>query len=92
MDAVSVTSSLSTASAATLSSTPRARPSDADAQATKALQAQPLAAEAQQNELRSTQVLAEGQASERSRNEAERTRPSVNLNGQLVGTRVNTTA
>ena len=38
------------------------------------------------------QSVDETEAVDRARNEAERNRPTVNMNGQVVGTRVNTTA
>lgn len=58
----------------------RARPPEQDQQSQEA------------QKLASDRAQAERVAAESARTEAERTRPSVNTSGQIVGQRINTTA
>jgi hypothetical protein len=99
MDVSSVSSSLNsaliTASSANSQATLRTRQSEQDSQAQQSAQTQ-QSAQAQQpsrtQQAQSARPVDANEASARARSEAESNRPSVNTSGQVVGTRVNTTA
>ena len=62
-------------------------------QAEQTPQAQPTPPQPQSaNNLQTTQAVSETEKAAAARQEAEQNRPVVNTSGQLVGTRVNTTA
>ena len=93
MDVSSVSSSINSALAASLQSPARPRTAEQDQQAQQPIQAQstqqpPQAA--QTREAQGSSSSSERQAQEVT--EAEKNRPTVNINGQTVGTLVNTTA
>jgi hypothetical protein len=89
MEAGSVTSSINTASAAGLQAQVRTRQPEQDEQTQQSQQSQ----QAQRTQqAQSSQSVDESEAANRSPTEVEASRPTVNANGQTVGTRVNTTA
>jgi hypothetical protein len=67
----------------------RSRQPEPDPQTQQSQQAQQSQGAQQAQGSQSSQ---ESEAADRARAEAEKNRPSVNTNGQVVGTRVNTTA
>lgn len=77
MDIGSVSSSVSSLLTANAAAQSGYRPSEQTQQAQQA---------------QSALSVDEAEAADRARREAERNRPTVNMNGQVVGTRVNTTA
>ena len=94
MDVSSVSSSINSALAASLQSPARTRAAEQDQQAQQQLpqaqlaQPSPPVQGADQVQQSSSSVERQAQA----QTIAENNRPTVNLNGQTVGTRVNTTA
>ena len=88
MDVSSVSSSISAALAASVQAQTRARPAQPDAAQIQSTQ-QSQQAQGSQS-VQGTPAVDESEAS--ARVETEKTRPTVNINGQTVGTRVNTTA
>ena len=92
MEVGSVSSSLSSALASSLQAQARTRQAEPDQPVKSALS--PLQSDQTQStqQAQSTQSVDESESAARSRSETESTRPSVNVNGQVVGTRVNTTA
>jgi len=86
MEISSVSSSVNTLIATSVQPQVRAPQPEPDQQAQQSRPAQSTeqAQNSQSDEVR--------EAADRARAEAERSRPSVNSNGQTVGTRVNTTA
>ena len=89
MEAGSVSSSVNTASATALQAQVRARPPEQDEQTQQSQQSQ--RAQGTQ-ETQSNQSVEESRAADRAQSDVEGSRPTVNANGQTVGTRVNTTA
>ena len=90
MEISSVTSSIySTTSAQAVQMRARQLEQEQSLQQAPPAQSSPLQ---QTNEAPTTQVVNEAGQSASSQSEAERNRPVVNTSGQLVGTRVNTTA
>jgi hypothetical protein len=89
MEVASVSSSVSTLIAASAQAQVRAPQPEPDRQAQQTQQSR----QAQSTEpAQSSQSGDVREAADRARAEAERSQPSVNSNGQTVGTRVNTTA
>ena len=95
MEAGSVSSSINTASASALQAQVRARPPEQDEQTQQTQQSQ-QSQQSQQaqgtQETQSNQSVEESRAADRAQSDVEGSRPTVNANGQTVGTRVNTTA
>ena len=89
MEVSSVSSSVSTLIAANAQAQVRAPQPEPDRQARQAQQSQPAQSTEQAQNNQSGEVR---EAADRALAEAESNRPSVNSNGQTVGTRVNTTA
>lgn len=91
MEVGSVSSSLYT-STQNVQAQARTRQPEQAEQDPQALQSQPSQQTAQSEQARPAQNASESESTVSAQVEAERNRPTVNLNGQLVGTRVNTTA
>ena len=89
MEAGSVSSSVNTASATALQAQVRARPPEQDEQTQQSQQSQQAQGT---QETQSNQSVEESRAADRAQSDVEGSRPTVNANGQTVGTRVNTTA
>lgn len=89
MEAGSVSSSINTASASALQAQVRARPPEQDEQTQQSQQSQQAQGT---QETQSNQSVEESRAADRAQSDVEGSRPTVNANGQTVGTRVNTTA
>ena len=89
MEAGSVSSSINTASATALQAQVRARPPEQDEQTQQSQQSQQAQGT---QETQSNQSVEESRAADRAQSDVEGSRPTVNANGQTVGTRVNTTA
>ena len=89
MEAGSVSSSVNTASATALQAQVRARPPEQDEQSQQSQQSQQAQGT---QETQSNQSVEESRAADRAQSDVEGSRPTVNANGQTVGTRVNTTA
>ena len=85
MDVSSVSSSINSALAASLQSPTRPRAAEQDQQAQQPIQAQST------QQAQGTTATDERQT-QQAVTEAEKNRPTVNINGQTVGTLVNTTA
>jgi hypothetical protein len=99
MDVSSVSSSLNStliaASTANSQASLRTRQNEQDSQAQQSTQTQQSRQAEQPSRAQQTQSnrpVDENEASARARSETEANRPSVNTSGQVVGTRVNTTA
>ncbi len=96
MEVGSVSSSLYNTITAASTQNARARQSEQTAQEQQepqALQSSPTTQQAAQtNRVQPASNTSESESVVSAQTEAERNRPTVNLNGQLVGTRVNTTA
>lgn len=92
MEAGSVTSSINTASATALQAQVRARPPEQDEQTQQSQQSQQSQQAQGTQETQSNQSVEESRAADRAQSDVEGSRPTVNANGQTVGTRVNTTA
>ena len=90
MDVSSVTSSLSSALATNVQARSRQAEQDQQVQSAPPPQQSGQAQGAQQAQ--SSQRVDESESAARSRPETESARPTVNTNGQVVGTRINTTA
>ena len=95
MEISSASSSANSALIASLQSQVRTRQPEQDQQARQSQQSQ----QAQQTQdaqrtqqAQQTRSVDENESASRSRAEAEGNRPTVNTSGQIVGTRVNTTA
>lgn len=92
MEAGSVSSSVNTASATALQAQVRARPPEQDEQTQQSQQSQQSQQAQGTQETQSNQSVEESRAADRAQSDVEGSRPTVNANGQTVGTRVNTTA
>ena len=92
MEAGSVSSSVNTASASALQAQVRARPPEQDEQTQQSQQSQQSQQAQGTQETQSNQSVEESRAADRAQSDVEGSRPTVNANGQTVGTRVNTTA
>ncbi|MBK9029144.1 MAG: hypothetical protein IPN98_15600 [Propionivibrio sp.] len=92
MEAGSVSSSINTASATALQAQVRARPPEQDEQTQQSQQSQQSQQAQGTQETQSNQSVEESRAADRAQSDVEGSRPTVNANGQTVGTRVNTTA
>lgn len=92
MEAGSVSSSINTASASALQAQVRARPPEQDEQTQQSQQSQQSQQAQGTQETQSNQSVEESRAADRAQSDVEGSRPTVNANGQTVGTRVNTTA
>ena len=92
MEAGSVSSSINTASASALQAQVRARPPEQDEQTQQTQQSQQSQQSQGTQETQSNQSVEESRAADRAQSDVEGSRPTVNANGQTVGTRVNTTA
>lgn len=92
MEVGSLSSSLSGTLAANLQASARPRQTGPD-QSVKSFAptAQPDQAKSAQ-QASNTRPVDESESAARARSETEATRPTVNVNGQVVGTRINTTA
>ena len=87
MEAGSVSSSINTASASALQAQP-----EQDEQTQQSQQSQQSQQAQGTQETQSNQSVEESRAADRAQSDVEGSRPTVNANGQTVGTRVNTTA
>ena len=70
----------------------QSEPTEQDQQAQQTQQTPVTQQAAQATRVQPSSEVAESESTVNAQTEAERNRPTVNLNGQLVGTRVNTTA
>ena len=91
MDVSSVSSSINAALAVSLQSPARTRAAEQDQQAQQAQQAQ-QPTQAQSTQQAQGTAPADERQTQQAVTEAEKNRPTVNINGQTVGTLVNTTA
>ncbi|MEI7430054.1 MAG: hypothetical protein WCL27_06325 [Betaproteobacteria bacterium] len=88
----SVNSTLIAATTANTQSQTRTRQTEQDKQAQQSQQTQQSQQAETTQKARKSQAVVENEATSNARPETEKSRPSVNTNGQVVGTRVNTTA